>query len=903
MSVEQTNVPEQQRDPAGRSASPEQALAPSTNATSLRKHGFGSSIMQFCRSIYRWLLVHTFTPSWLPKRWHSSATGYVVAIILQILAVFATSLFVRLFPTFVFTGLLEVLALALVALNWGAGPSIVATFVGAVLLDFFILPPHFAWSLDTAKSIVEILLFLLVGFTLSVVASRIERIRQDAEALTTTLTTERARLEAVIETVPGAVSIHDISGNILKLNRMGLQNAGVERSSETLADSSASFSVRTPSGAVLPVADFPVTKALQGEVVTGMKLRYLDADGQDRFSSMSAAPLHDSAGEIEGAILITHDITDLYLSEREAAARASELEAIFESITDGVFVYGIDQKIIRMNPAFRELIGLHTQNEDAFDALSSEERRTHLAMRDENGLPLPLHNWPQTRILRGEVLKDASAAEVLFSSFDDHAKAISVSGAPIRNQDGQIIAALCICRDVTERRQLERRTAETLKALLAMAETLVLPPDDVAPRRELTTQPLDASLKPVNPNKIAHRMAELTCSVLGCKRMSITVIEPETEILSAIAVIGLSPEQERKWWAEQPQGVHLRDGADPTLLERLLANDVLVLDMTKPPLSDAPNPYNISEMLVVPMSLGNSLVGFFTLDHGGVSHDYTPDEIALAKAVAKLTALVIERERLLRERADARANELALREANRRMDEFLGMTSHELKTPLTSIKGNTQLTLRQLRSSMQNMLKMQEMIGSSERQIRLLDRLVDDLLDISRTQSNSLQLSLAPYDLRAIVQEGVAEQQRIWPQRIINLTLPEEPTPIIADGDRITQVVTNYLTNAHKYSFDDSPIDVSLSLESDSVRVSVQDSGTGLTPEEQAHIWERFHRVHTLEENSSTHSSHGGLGLGLYICKTIIEQHGGSVGVESAPGSGSTFWFTLPLFHEDSIEV
>ena len=903
MSVEQTNVPEHQRDTGARSDGPEKALAPSTNDSSLRKHGFNNSIISFCRTIYRWLLVHTFTPSWLPKRWHSNATGYVVAIMLQILAIFATSLFVKIFPTFIFTGLLEVLAVALVALNWGAGPSIVATFVGAILLDFFILPPHFTWSLDTAKNSVEILLFLLVGFTLSVVASRIERIRQDAEALTTSLTTERARLEAVIETVPGAVSIHDSSGNILKLNRMGLQNAGVERSGETFTDSQASFSVRTPSGSVLPLEDFPVTRALKGEIVTGMKLRYLDADGQDRFSTISAAPLHDSTGEIEGAILITHDITDLYVSERDAAARASELEAIFESITDGVFVYSSDQKVIRMNPAFRELLGLHTQNEDAFDALSPEERRTYLAMRDENGQPLPLMNWPQTRILRGEVLKDASAAEVLFSSFDGQTKALSVSGAPIRNQDGQIIAALCICRDVTERRQLERRTQETLKALLAMAETLVQPPDTATTSRELTTQPLNEDLRPVNPNKIAHRMAELTCSVLGCKRISITVIEPETEILSAVAVIGLSPEQERQWWAEQPKGARLRDGADPIMLERLLANDVLLLDMTKPPLSDAPNPYNIREMLVVPMSLGNQLVGFFTLDHGGVQHDYTSDEIALAKAVAKLTALVIERERLLRERADARANELALRESNRRMDEFLGMTSHELKTPLTSIKGNTQLTLRQLRSSMQNMLKMQEMIGSTERQIRLLDRLVDDLLDISRTQSNQLQLSLAPCDLRTIVQEGVAEQQRIWPQRILNLTLPEEPAPVIADVDRINQVLTNYLSNAHKYSFDDHPIDVSLQLESDHVLVSVKDAGTGLTPEEQVHIWERFHRVHNIEEHSSTHSSHAGLGLGLYICKTIIEQHGGSVGVESTPGIGSTFWFTLPLFHEDSIEA
>src|SRR2546421_12725393 len=172
---------------------------------------------------------------------------------------------------------------------------------------------------------------------------------------------------------------------------------------------------------------------------------------------------------------------------------------------------------------------------------------------------------------------------------------------------------------------------------------------------------------------------------------------------------------------------------------------------------------------MAPMPVGEQLVGLLSLDFGGQEHDYSTDEIALAKAVAKLAALAIERDRLLRERADARASELALREANRRMDEFLGMTSHELKTPLTSIKGNTQLTVRQIKNSLQNIQKMQGMLESTERQIKLLDRLVDDLLDISRTQANHLELNPVPCDLAAIVREAVEEQRRVWPTRTITL--------------------------------------------------------------------------------------------------------------------------------------
>src|SRR5207248_6566450 len=172
----------------------------------------------------------------------------------------------------------------------------------------------------------------------------------------------------------------------------------------------------------------------------------------------------------------------------------------------------------------------------------------------------------------------------------------------------------------------------------------------------------------------------------------------------------------------------------------LSSGEAFTVDMTQPPFNTTPNPYNISTMLIAPMIIGNQLVGILSLDHAGKEHEYTSEETALAKAVAKLAAFVIERERLLRERAESRANELALREANRRMDEFLGMTSHELKTPLTSIKGNTQLTVRQLKNSIQNIQKMQNMLESSERQIKLLDRLVDDLLDVSRSEEQHFEL-------------------------------------------------------------------------------------------------------------------------------------------------------------------
>ncbi|HVB20842.1 MAG TPA: PAS domain-containing sensor histidine kinase [Ktedonobacteraceae bacterium] len=519
-----------------------------------------------------------------------------------------------------------------------------------------------------------------------------------------------------------------------------------------------------------------------------------------------------------------------------------------------------------------------------------------LNLRDEHGHLLAPEKRPVTRMLKGEVMTGSNAMDIIIRTLDGQMNVqLNVSGTAMRNSHGEVIGGVLIFHDVTERRQLERRTQETLRTLLSMAEALVLAPETGSTSEEHT---------PKTANPVATRIAELTCSVLGCRRVSITAIDPETEVMRPIAVVGLPPEQERQWWAEQPENSRLSDSPMPEMVARLRTNEVLILDMTQPPFDAAPNPYNIHIMLTAPMATGNTLVGLLLLDHGSDAHIYTDEEIALTKAVAKLGALVIERERLLHERANARANELALREANQRMDEFMGIASHELKTPMTTIKGYVQLVARRLKNSsqqehirlpelQQTLATSAELLERSDIQIARLTRLVNELLDASRIQANKLEFHMEPCDLTLIVQEAVQNQQYENARRPITLELPSiQPLPIIADVDRIGQVVTNYLSNALKYSPPTTPIRVRVAVDGQTVHVSVSDEGPGLSEEEQEHIWERFYRVKGIEVQSG---SGVGLGLGLHICRTIIERHGGQVGLDSTPGADSTFWFTLPL--------
>jgi signal transduction histidine kinase len=150
------------------------------------------------------------------------------------------------------------------------------------------------------------------------------------------------------------------------------------------------------------------------------------------------------------------------------------------------------------------------------------------------------------------------------------------------------------------------------------------------------------------------------------------------------------------------------------------------------------------------------------------------------------------------------------------------------------------------------------------------------------------------FDLIVLLKAAVTQQQRLAPERTITLDhMPtEKAVSIIADANRITQAINSYLANALHYAPADRPVTVQLTVEDGVARVSVHDKGPGIPLEEQERIWERFYHAGEITEQHELDLS---LGLGLYLCQVFIERHHGSVGVQSEPGHGATFWFTLPI--------
>lgn len=265
---------------------------------------------------------------------------------------------------------------------------------------------------------------------------------------------------------------------------------------------------------------------------------------------------------------------------------------------------------------------------------------------------------------------------------------------------------------------------------------------------------------------------------------------------------------------------------------------------------------------------------------------------------ARFNALLAEQEAL--ERADEleHANRemeqtnKELEQANRLKDQFLSMASHELKTPITVIRGHAQIAFSRL-------LKQREVVPESavianslqriDEQTQRLTSLVDDLLDLGSLRAGKLALNLDTCDLLEICRE-VVENQRLLTGRDIEMDMPPTPIEMQGDSNRLSQVVINLLSNALKYSAESKPVIVRVQRNETVAIIAVQDFGKGIPHAEQKHIFEAFYRTSEAQKQVKR-----GMGLGLAISKDIIERHGGRIWCDSTPGEGSTFVIELPL--------
>ncbi|HEU0000587.1 MAG TPA: hybrid sensor histidine kinase/response regulator [Ktedonobacteraceae bacterium] len=285
-----------------------------------------------------------------------------------------------------------------------------------------------------------------------------------------------------------------------------------------------------------------------------------------------------------------------------------------------------------------------------------------------------------------------------------------------------------------------------------------------------------------------------------------------------------------------------------------------------------------------------------------IDRDYLIAALNRAIQTRRLRRQVAEHQRALELHAlslerivENRTRELV--EANTSKDKFLSMIAHELKTPITTLKGRTQLLQRRAeREEMDEVVCMG--LKDIERSINRLQVLVNDLLDASLMQTNMFVIHRRRCDLVELCRH-ILDDYTAGNGPALRFEAPGDPIEAEVDADRIGQVLLNLLSNAHKYSPKRYPITVTLQQVGFEAIISVRDMGVGIPPEDLKHIFDQYYRVAEVDAQSDTRK---GLGLGLYIAQKLVERHAGRIDVQSTPGEGSVFSVILPLFVDPTTE-
>ncbi len=576
----------------------------------------------------------------------------------------------------------------------------------------------------------------------------------------------------------------------------------------------------------------------------GRRFGVAEVDALSRFAELASITLHNAR---------IHALARTELLERRLAEE--RLRAILAGIADGVTVQDPHGRLIYANDTAARLTGFSSA-EALLEASTSEVIRK-FEITDEHGNPFPPERLPGRLALQGvESAETVLGFQILATA---EVRWAAVRATPVSDGDGRIQFAVNVFRDITDQRR-----ADVAQKFLADAGEL-----------------LSSSLEYETTLRSVARLAVPRIA----DWCGIDILDEEGQV-HRLAVEHIDPrrlELARELQArfptdpDSPHGVSgvLRSGRPefyPEISDALLeaaARDAAHFRIIQQ--------VGMRSAMIVPLLARGRTLGAITLVAAESGRRFSEQDLSLAEELARRAALAIDNARLYRE--SRRALELR--------NQFLSIASHELKTPVTLLKGYAQLLQSQAKKmGAQSLLRPLEVVG---RQVDRMISLIDDLLAVSRIESGRVELNLAPFDLGAMVDEVVSEILAGAPDITIRVERLAGDLRVMGDRARVQQVVTNLLMNAVKYSRDRREVGVRARHEGDQVLVDVTDYGIGIPREQQPHIFELYFRA----SNAPT-KNYSGLGLGLYISKTIVERHGGAIWVESAEGKGSTFHFSLP---------
>ncbi|MCA1904409.1 MAG: GAF domain-containing protein [Cyanobacteria bacterium KgW148] len=550
-------------------------------------------------------------------------------------------------------------------------------------------------------------------------------------------------------------------------------------------------------------------------------------------------------------------------SVQTIAQQREELTTLFEQLVDGILLCDPQGKILKINSAGRKMLGFPCEPQSSpLVATSMVELVKQFDIRNPKGQPIDPNNLVVFQsMMQGTVVED----EIILCQADRGEVILSTKAAPLVGIANEQLGSVMILRDVTHERYREKMLEETNHLMIEQQKRMGI----LQRLTNLINQQLE------NLDELLESIVEATCDAFTWAEVGILALyDSKQEQLVFSAVKGLDP--------ALLTGVPLTQN---NVITQVFLEGV-PQQITEGDMTLIANVHLQSALCVPIESSRSGRLGVLAIGHSTLKQANSREDFNLLASFGIQAAIAISNAQLIKQIESQNAQ---LLEATQLKSQFLANMSHELRTPMNAVIGFSQVLLRQRRDPLtENQIDMIERILRNGK--NLLE-LIDDILDLSKIEAGQMEHHPEYFHLDELIHHTCESLQPLATQKSLQFLFQNHcgRCTLYQDPRRVRQVITNLVSNAIKFT-DVGEVRIELQQKGDMVSIAVSDTGIGIEPQYQEHIFEQFRQI----DQSSTRR-HGGTGLGLAISRQLVHMMGGTIGVESTPGKGSRFEILIPF--------
>lgn len=601
-----------------------------------------------------------------------------------------------------------------------------------------------------------------------------------------------------------------------------------------------SLKIYYPDGTIMPLDECPMAKTLKlGKPHENRNITIERPDNTFRNLLVFPNPIFDEQGNLIGAHNTLVDIT----AQQQGEVKHAILSAIVESSADAIVGKNLEGIITSWNKGAEKIFGF------------SEEE----AIGQHISIIIPKERMKEENEIIGRLKKGRKINhfETIRRTKTGNEIPVSISISPIKNAAGKIVGASKVARDISVQKKTQadiQKQTRNLEIINSIGKSIS---------------------KNMDVQMVLQRVTDATTKLTGATfgAFFYNQIDENGEAMKLFTLSGANRESFEKIGMPRNTAMfdHTFKGKGIVRIKNIFKDSRYGKNF---PFAGIPQGHlNVVSYMAVPViSPSGPVIG--ALLYGHPEEDvFKQEHEDMVVGIAAQAAISFDNSKLFER----------VKSLSAKKDEFIALASHELKTPLTTIKGYLQVMSRSKNPEMNELF-----LKKSVSQVEKLNTLIDDLLNMSRIEAGKLEFDFGVFDLKASLLEVADTFSYSNSSHTIVLELGDEPVMINGDRHRLEQVVNNLLSNALKYSPGGNKIYLSLEPKENNVYVKVRDEGIGISAEQQKQLFTRFYRA-------GNHQGISGLGLGLYLSKQIIDAHGGSFNVNSEKNKGAEFIFILPL--------